>query len=101
MSAKPNIHTESQTCLLGRPTARSPQEGQQTMHLIFSFPDGRRIEGILLAVSSDQIRIAITGEEDAVEFRRLDGYWNTEDGVRIELESAITDGGREVARCRH
>jgi hypothetical protein len=62
------------------------------MHLIFSFPDGRRMEGILLAVSPDQIRIAITGEEDAVEFRRLDGYWNTEDGVHIELESVITDG---------
>ena len=59
------------------------------MHLTFSFPDGRRIEGILLTIGRDHMRVALSAWEDVVEFRRVEGYWTAEDGERIELESII------------
>jgi hypothetical protein len=59
------------------------------MHLTFSFLDGRRMEGILLTIGIDHMRVALSGWEDAVEFRRMQGYWAAEDGERIELESLI------------
>ena len=62
------------------------------MHLTFSFLDGRRMEGMLLTIGRDHMRLAVPGQEDAVEFRLVDGYWVAEDGERIELESVITNG---------
>jgi hypothetical protein len=59
------------------------------MHLTFSFLDGRRMEGMLLTIGRDHMRVAVPGREDAVEFRLVEGYWATEDGERLELESVI------------
>jgi hypothetical protein len=47
------------------------------------------MEGMLLTIGSDHMRVAFSGWEDAVEFRRVEGYWVAEDGERIELESVI------------
>jgi hypothetical protein len=59
------------------------------MRLIFSFSDGRRMEGMLVAVSPDQLRFLVPGLEDAMVIQRVAGYWTTEDGERIELECVI------------
>ena len=61
------------------------------MQLVFSFSDGRRTEAVLLAASTDRMRVAIPGQEDAVELRRAEGHWKTESGEHIELESIIAD----------
>ena len=52
---------------------------------------------MLLAYGRDHMRVAIPGHEDTVEFRRADGYWRTEDGEQIELESVIMTGEFGIA----
>ena len=47
---------------------------------------------MLLAIGRDYMRLAVLGQEDAVEYRLVDGYLAVEDGERIELESVITNG---------
>jgi hypothetical protein len=57
---------------------------------IFSFTDGRTMEGMLLAAGTDYMRLAIPGLADTMVIRQVAGYWTTEDGERIELESVMT-----------
>jgi hypothetical protein len=59
------------------------------MHLTFSFPAGRRIEGVLLAIGRYEMRVALPEQQDTVEFRLVDGYWTAEDGERIELDALV------------
>ncbi len=59
------------------------------IHLTMGFSNGRRIEAVLLSLSSDEMRVAVPGQTDALCFRRVDGEWTSEDGERIELESIV------------
>ena len=59
------------------------------MHITLSFPDQRRLEGVVLAISADQMRVAVAGKSDTADFRLIDGYWTAESGDRVELDSLI------------
>ncbi len=56
--------------------------------MLITFQNGDRVEGILLSHSSDQMRVALQGCDDAVEFTRIRGVWISEfcEPVRIEME---------------
>lgn len=47
------------------------------------------MEGMLLAITTDEMRVAVAGHEDAAHFRRIGGYWTSEAGERIDLESIV------------
>jgi hypothetical protein len=56
------------------------------MYLMLSSLDGTTVEGLLLAVNRNQMRVAVPGQADALEFRLVGDQWTSEDGQRIELD---------------
>jgi len=59
------------------------------MHLIIAYHDGRRAEAMVLAASTERLRISIPGCDDAMELRVEGDGWITENGERVEIESMI------------
>jgi hypothetical protein len=66
------------------------------MYLTFRFPDGRRLEGVLLAVGKNEMRVGVPGHPDVLGFRLVEGYWTAENGERIELESLIRTSAADM-----
>ena len=67
------------------------------MHLIISMPDGRRREGVVLAVGENRLRAAIAGHNDVMELRRNYGVWSSDLG-EIEVEAMTADDRTDVVR---
>jgi len=59
------------------------------MYITLSFPDQRRLEGVVLAIGAGRMRVAVCGKSDTLDFRLVDGYWTAESGERVELDSLI------------
>jgi hypothetical protein len=59
--------------------------------------NGVRAEAIVLAVSSDRMRIAERGRGDTVELILQDGCWRDERGRTIEIETLIAIDKNAVA----
>ena len=55
-----------------------------------------KYEGILLACSRGQMRIALDGSTDVVELLECEGQWTLEDGTPVELDGLFTDGAADV-----
>jgi hypothetical protein len=47
------------------------------------------MEGVLLAMGDDRIRVAVRRLNDTVEFRQIDGVWFGEQGNAVEIESLL------------
>ena len=62
------------------------------MLVMFSYGDGRRAEGIVLAISANEMRVAIPGDADAVELHRDGAVWLTDVGDRVELDTLLSGG---------
>jgi hypothetical protein len=52
------------------------------------YKTGRKLQGVLLALGDQSIRIAIQGEDDAVQFRLVRGVWVSEDCEVVTFEFA-------------
>ncbi|HEY1239188.1 MAG TPA: hypothetical protein VGF16_01475 [Bryobacteraceae bacterium] len=61
------------------------------MHLTMTYFDGRRVEGVVLAVSAERIRISIPGQEDAMELTLRQSVWVTEDQEPVEIEALVVE----------
>ena len=66
------------------------------MYLILCDSNGNRYEGMVLAGSENRLRVALRGDEDAVELTRHQNEWTLEGGGSVEIES-ILGGGRPLA----
>ena len=57
--------------------------------MIIRYADGKTLEGILLYRSESEIRVAVPGCEDIVEFKRVNEIWVSEDcePARIDFGS--------------
>ena len=70
------------------------------MMLLIRFNNGRVLQGVMLALWSQMVRVAIRGADDAAEFRLINQTWISEDcePVTIELvrESFSTEQRAEV-----
>ena len=62
------------------------------MHLTMTYFDGRRIEGMVLAVSAERIRISIPEQEDAMELTLHQSVWMTEDREPVEIDALVAAG---------
>ena len=62
------------------------------MHMTVCYPTGRRAEAILLAATSDRMRVIVRNSSDTLELRRADGRWISDTGAGIEIESLIASG---------
>jgi hypothetical protein len=68
------------------------------MHMIVKFQNGIRAEALLLAGGRDRMRLIVSGQADAIELSKADGYWYTEAGEPVEIE-AITAVGDCTEFC--
>jgi len=67
------------------------------MRMMIRYQSGLRAEAVLLAASSDRMRVAIDSQRDTVELHRVDGCWRTERGAAIEIEALMAIPGTEYA----
>jgi len=69
--------------------AQSAAPAQHWSLMIFvKYSNGKRLNGILLALGDLSIRVAIQGSDDAVEYRMVNGLWVTEDCEVVTFEFA-------------
>jgi len=68
------------------------------LYLTMTFPENERQDGVLLAWSKGQMRVALGGCSDVVELREAEGQWTLDDGTPVELDGLLTDGDTELAR---
>jgi hypothetical protein len=56
------------------------------MYVLFRYPVGVVVEGVVLASSRNRMRIAARGFADTIELKRSGSDWITADRERVELE---------------
>lgn len=61
------------------------------MHLTMTYFDGRRVEGVVLAVSAQRMRISIPGQEDTLELTLHQSVWMTENQEPVEIEALVAE----------
>lgn len=66
------------------------------VYLTMTFPEGGKQDGILLALSKGQMRIALEGCPDVVELLEIEGQWTQDDGTPVELHGLFTDGNTDL-----
>jgi hypothetical protein len=68
------------------------------MQIMLRYEDGVRVEGILLAASREEMRVAVASQNDIIDLYLVDGCWTTGSGRAIEIEALIPVPGMDVAR---
>ena len=56
------------------------------MMLLIRFKNGKLLQGVMLALCSQMVRVAIRGAEDAAEFRLINRTWVSEDCEPVTIE---------------
>lgn len=70
------------------------------LYLTMRFHESEMRDGVLLAWSEGQMRIAMEDCTDVVELRQMEGRWTLDDGTWVELDGLFTDGNTDVALFR-
>ena len=68
------------------------------MRMMIRYQSGLRVEAILLAASSERMRVVIKTQRDAAELRRAETGWLTEEGEAIEIEALVPIAGTDVSQ---
>jgi hypothetical protein len=63
------------------------------MDTVLLLADGRRVNALILSVSTESMRVVIPGHSDTVEFRKIEGGWCSERGVRMEIGALLAADG--------
>ncbi|MBZ5728969.1 MAG: hypothetical protein LAP87_28825 [Acidobacteriia bacterium] len=63
------------------------------MQMILLYPDGRRVEAVMLAASQGRMRVVVRNQRDAVELFRMGDHWISDRGDAVELEALVDDRG--------
>lgn len=66
------------------------------MYVILCDSTGNRYEGMVLAGSETRLRVALRGDEDAIELTRHQNEWRLEGEGPVEIESMLA-GDRPLA----
>ena len=56
----------------------------------------RLMEGVLVAMNQDSVRVVLRGIGDAVELRRVGGCWRAEDDRPVDFEVMLIDRHGEI-----
>ena len=71
------------------------------MEMIVLNANGSRTDAVLLAASSDRLRVVLRKGKDTIELRLDEGKWVSEAGKAYEVEAWITaDGFGSELPCR-
>jgi hypothetical protein len=68
------------------------------MHTVLFLEGGRRVDALLLSATPDRLRVAIPGRGDTVEYRLIEGNWQSERGARVEIGALLVSEGMSPAR---
>lgn len=69
------------------------------MLLVLRYPNGTRVDALLLSRETDRLRVALHGRNDTIELQLVFESWMDEDGRRVSIEAILTDsyhGGRQT-----
>ena len=67
------------------------------MRMMLTHRGGQTVEGLLLAVNREQMRVVISGQADTIELCRVDGSWRTEDGQSFEIDAVTAVDGMDYS----
>jgi len=70
-----------------------------SMHLILRYPNGRRVDALLLMRTDTLMRVILRGQNETLELKKVKGSWVAEDQQRVAIEAILTDphqGGRQT-----
>ena len=67
------------------------------LNIVLTLVPGRRVEGVMLAMNQDAMRIVMRGGSDAMELRRVNGRWRGEDNQPVDFEVLLTDGQADMS----
>ncbi len=59
------------------------------MHIILRYPDGSRVQALLLSEGSDRMRVTIPGRRDTLELHLVNERWVDEDGHKVSIEAMV------------
>ena len=57
-----------------------------------TYPNGTKVECLLLSAEGDNYRVAVAGDKDFRLFRQIDGVWRSEDGQPVKLTYGAPNG---------
>jgi len=66
-------------------------EGDYGLYTLIRYSFGAIVEGVVLKMQRDHMRVAAAGFVDALELRRFNAQWFTDSGQRVELEFLLSD----------
>ena len=66
------------------------------MRMMIRYQNGLRLEAVLLAASSDRMRVAVETQCDTIELQRVDEGWRTERGSAIDIEALMAIPGTDL-----
>jgi hypothetical protein len=69
------------------------------MRMLLTFPNDRRVEGLMLACTRDQIRVVIPGPGDTITLSLEEGVWRTDRGVPVEIEALTALEGIDLGEA--
>jgi hypothetical protein len=64
------------------------------MHIILRYPDGRRVDALLLSQEPSVMRVAIPGRNDTLELTLVRERWVDDDGQKVSIEAIVATAGR-------
>jgi hypothetical protein len=70
------------------------------MHLILLYPNGKRVDALLLTVGPETMRAAVRERNETLEFQRIGDYWLGEKGEKIAIEAMIATETQAAPRTR-
>jgi hypothetical protein len=70
------------------------------MHMILCYPNGRRVDALLLTIGSESMRAAVRERNETLEFQRIGDHWLTEGGERVSIDAMFAIDTAATPRAR-
>jgi len=61
------------------------------MHLLIGYAGGIIVEGVVLAMGRDCLRVAVSGFPETIELRRTGAVWSADNGEQVEFYFVMCD----------
>ena len=71
------------------------------MHMILCYPNGRRVDALLLTVGPESMRAAVRERSETLEFQKIGDSWLSENGERVSIEAMFAVSSSAPARTMH
>lgn len=68
------------------------------MYILLRLSNGRLMEGVLLALEENRMRVAVRGNSETIDFQFAGSCWLGDNGDSVQIESIVTPGRTELPR---